>query len=99
MDDGLFLSARLHIADGIVHSDLDGESVLLNLNSGIYFGLDPVGTRIWHLLQNRMSLHEVLEALLLEYDVPEDRCRQDVLNLTTQLLDKGLLQASHDTAP
>lgn len=96
MRDGLSLSTRLQIPDGIVHRDLEGELVLLNLNTGVYFGLDPVGTRIWHLLQNQHSLQQVLNTLLLEYEVTDAQCGQDLLDLITQLLSKGLVRVSHD---
>ncbi len=96
MHDSLSLSTRLQIPEGIVHRDLEGELVLLNLNTGVYFGLDPVGTRIWHLLQNRLSLQQVLNTLLLEYEVTEAQCRQDLLNLIAQLLGTGLVRVNND---
>ncbi len=96
MQNGLSLSTRLQVPEGIAHRDLEGELVLLNLNTGVYFGLDPVGTRIWHLLQNQHSLQQVLNTLLLEYEVTEPQCRKDLLDLVAQLLGKELVQVSHD---
>jgi hypothetical protein len=55
--------------------------VLLNLETGIYFGLDPVGTRIWTLLREHESLQQVFEVLLQEYDVPEPVLKADLLRL------------------
>lgn len=94
----LSLSSMVKIPDGIVHRDLQGELVLLSLNSGIYFGLDHLGTRIWHLLQDGRTLQQVLDTVLQEYDVPEAQCRQDLLNLLTQMREKGLIEVSNGTA-
>jgi hypothetical protein len=85
--------------DGIVYRDLQGEAVLLNLNTGTYFGLDPVGTRIWNLLQEQRSLQQILDCLLQEYDVTEAQCREDLLNLIGQMQEKGLVEASNGKAP
>ena len=82
---------RLRIADDVVFRDLAGESVLLNLSTGTYFGLDAVGTRLWHLIAEHGSTTLVIEALLAEYDVDELRLQKDVEALIDQLLAKGLL--------
>jgi len=60
---------RLRIADDVVFRDLAGESVLLNLSTGTYFGLDAIGTRLWHLVAEHGSSALVIETLLAEYDV------------------------------
>ena len=91
------LSTRLQIPDGIVHRDLEGELVVLNLNSGIYFGLDPVGTRIWHLLETSQTLSQVLSLLLEEYDVTEAQGRQDLEHFIAQMQEKGLIAIAHET--
>ena len=93
----LALSTRLQIPDGIARRDLEGELVLLNLNSGIYFGLDPVGTRIWHLLETGQTLSQVLSLLLEEYDVTEAQGRQDLERFITQMREKGLIAIAHET--
>ena len=83
----------MHISDDVVHRDLAGETVLLNLATGTYFGLDAVGTRIWHLFVEQGSREKVIEALLAEYEVSEDRLRRDLDALIEKLQDKGLLTA------
>ncbi len=93
------LTSSVSIPDGILFRELQGEGVILNLNTGVYFGLDPVGTRIWQLLQDARPLQQVLDALLQEYDVPEARCREDLLTLLAQMRDKGLIEVSDGTAP
>ena len=82
---------HLRIADDVVCRDLAGESVLLNLSTGTYFGLDAVGTRLWHLVAEHGSITLVIETLLAEYDVDALRLQKDVDTLIDQLLAKGLL--------
>lgn len=90
--DELHASMNLHIADDVVFRDLSGEGVLLNLATGTYYGLDQVGTRIWHLIVERGGTDQIVEALLAEYDVAEGQLRQDVDQLTRQLMEKGLVK-------
>lgn len=90
---------RLRIADDVVFRDLAGESVLLNLTTGTYFGLDAVGTRLWHLLKEQGSAEAAIATLQREYDVDERRLRQDVESLISRLLAKGLLTTDADQSP
>lgn len=90
---------RLRIADDVVFRDLAGESVLLNLSTGTYFGLDAVGTRLWHLLKEQGSASAAIATLQREYDVDERRLQQDVEALISQLLAKGLLTTDAEQSP
>jgi hypothetical protein len=90
---------RLRVPEDVIHRDLDGEAVILNLKSGTYFGLDPVGTRMWALISDLREPAKVLEALLSEYDVEEDRLRADLDHLIGQLVSHGLLEVSNDLPP
>jgi Coenzyme PQQ synthesis protein D (PqqD) len=85
------LTSRLKANRDVVFRDLQGELVLLNLKSGVYFGLDPVGTRMWQLLHEHRSLHEVLAALLDEYDVAETRCERDLVGFVRALVENELV--------
>ena len=67
------------------------ETVLLDLASGNYYGLDPVGARIWQLLGEGKTLVEVCDALVAEYDVPRSTLESDVERLVGELGAKGLL--------
>lgn len=90
---------HFHIADDVVFRDLAGESVLLNLSTGTYFGLDAVGTRLWHLIAEHGSTELVIETLLAEYDVDALRLQKDVEALIDQLLAKGLLTTDAEQTP
>ncbi|RPH77339.1 MAG: PqqD family protein [Nitrospiraceae bacterium] len=90
---------HLRVADEIVFRDLAGESVLLNLGTGTYFGLDAVGTRLWHLIAEHGSTALVFETLLAEYEVDALRLQKDLGALTEQLLAKGLLTTDAEHTP
>jgi Coenzyme PQQ synthesis protein D (PqqD) len=80
------------IREDVIFRKLEEEAVILNLATGIYYGLDPVGTRIWELIQERGMVDTVLEAILHEYEVEPERCEQDLLCLLRKLYAKGLIE-------
>ena len=75
-----------------VSCDLAGEAAILNIKNGVYYGLDPVGARIWKLIQQPRSVDEVREALVDEYEVEPERCEQDLITLLEKLLTEGLIE-------
>lgn len=85
---------RLTISDNVVVRDLAGEAVLLHLGTGTYFGLDSLGTRIWHHLAEHQSTEAIVPLLLREFDVNERQLRLDLEALVAQLLAQRLLIAT-----
>ena len=81
------------LAEGVLFQQLDRESVLLNMKTEQYFGLDPVGTRIWQLLTTKHSVEATVTTMRSEYEVDEAKLRHDVLALADRLTAKGLLVA------
>jgi len=71
---------------------LGEESAILNLKNSMYYGLDPVGARVWSLLQQPRSVGEVRDALLSEYEVEAGRCEADLLALLEKMLSEGLIE-------
>jgi hypothetical protein len=84
------LESSVATCEDVVCREVDGELVILNLETGIYYGLDPVGTRIWQLMKEHGSLQLVFERLLEEYDVSAEVLEADLLQLTEQLQEKGI---------
>jgi len=93
------LEARVSIPAEVLFHDLDGEAVLLNLQSGKYFGLDSIGTRIWNLLAEHGVLAVAYQTVLEEYDVDADQLQSDLLALVDQLASSGLLQLDERPGP
>ena len=77
---------------GQLSADLEGEIVILHLESGVYFGLSDVGARIWELIQEPRSVGDVRDALLKEYDVDASRVERDVLALLSELASHKLVE-------
>ena len=89
-------SQHVSIPDNVLMRELDGESVILDLSSENYYGLDDIGTRMWQLLISSSTVQEAYDTLLLEYDVEPQRLQQDMQELVTQLVAKGLLRIQMD---
>lgn len=75
---------------------LEGESVLLHLETGVYFTLNETGTAAWELFDGATSLTAIGEALCTRFDVLPEQSRQDLLELTHTLLDEGLVRIHED---
>ncbi|HEX2516503.1 MAG TPA: PqqD family protein, partial [Chloroflexota bacterium] len=67
------------VTDRVVAAELDDESVLLDVSSGLYYGLDEVGSRIWTLLNEALDLETIVSRLTDEYEAAPDELRRDVV--------------------
>ena len=83
---------RFSISDEVLSQEVNGETVLLDLDGESYFGLNEVGTRIWQLLQSERTVGETLSALSDEYDVGREQLESDVVELLDKLSDAGLVK-------
>ena len=86
--------ALLKIPEQVVTRQVGHETVLLNLESGTYFGLDPVGSRFLELLQAEGALATVIARMLEEFDVAEAQLEADLFQLSEEMLASGLLEAA-----
>jgi hypothetical protein len=75
-----------------VSCPLGEESAILNLKNSVYYGMNPVGTRVWDLLKQPKSVTELRNALLEEYEVDEVRCGDDLLALLETMRSEGLIE-------
>ena len=85
-------SDRVRIPDDVLISRVQEESVILNLDSERYYGLEEIGTRMLAVLGDAESIEAAYHILLKEYDVDGQVLRQDLLELVAQLVTQGLLQ-------
>lgn len=86
------LDQRAYRSDTVLVQEVGGEAVLLDMASEKYFGLDPVGTRIWALLADAPTLRQVHAGLCEEFDAEPDRIGRDLLALAQQLREAGLIR-------
>lgn len=88
------MPTTFRISPKVIARCVGEEAVILKLETGVYFGLDPVGTRVWQLLETGDTLTQICEVMFKEYDVSRKDLERDVLDLVEQLLEKQLLTAA-----
>lgn len=81
-----------------VSCPLGEESAILNLKNSVYYGLDPVGARVWKLLQQPRSIGQLRDAVIDEYDVEPQRCEADLLELLEKMRAEGLIDVRGEPA-
>ena len=79
---------------GQVYAELGGELAILDSKSGVYYGLDPVGARVWSLILEWKTGAEIRATLLEEYDVEPAQLDGDILHLFNDLMAKGLIEVA-----
>lgn len=79
-----------------VSSDLAEESVILNLKSGVYYGLNAVGAWIWNRIQEPKTFSWLSEEIASEYDIDPDRCERDLLVLLQDLFAAQLIEVKNE---
>ena len=84
-------SARLKISGDVMSRQLGEDCVMLDLKSGTYFGLDPVGARVWQLLNDGKSIDEACAILATEFDATREQIDADVSQLVKELAANGLV--------
>ena len=85
------LNQTITLSPDVISQEVSGETVLLDLESEHYFGLDEVGTRIWQLARETDDLNAIYQTLLAEYDVSESRLQRDLDNLLAEISGLGLI--------
>jgi hypothetical protein len=85
------LKDKVSIPAQVMARTVGDETVILDLASGTYFGLDPIGARIWQLMGESRSLAEICATMLEEYEVEREQLEADVLRLAGELAERGLI--------
>ncbi len=90
------MTQTINISSEVLTQEVGGETVILDLKSETYFGLDEVGTRIWQLLVEQEDIQTITATILSEYDVDEDQVEKDIQNLLVKLDVAGLINLNSD---
>ena len=85
------LQSTFAVPAQVMTRQVGAETVVLDLASGTYFGLDPVGARVWQLVEQGKSLAEVCDVMIDEYDVARGELERDTLALAAELAEKKLV--------
>jgi Coenzyme PQQ synthesis protein D (PqqD) len=84
--------SRVVVAADQVSRTLTGGAAIVNLNSGVYYGLDEVGTRIWDLIHQPITVRQIREAIVRDYDVDPSAAAADIHAFLIQLAGQGLIE-------
>jgi len=76
----------------ILVGDVDGEKVMMSVEDGQYFALEPIGSRIWELIESPTRISDIVDTLVRQYDVERAACERDVLAFLEELDGAGLLR-------
>lgn len=86
-------TTRLRRAADVLATEVDGEMVMMDVEKGLYFGLDAIGTDVWKRLEAPATAGELAAALSRDYDAEADAIERDVLDLLASLAEQGLVEA------
>lgn len=87
----LDLDSVVQRSTDLVHAEVDGEVTMMSVETGRYYGLTTVATRIWHLLEGPIRVGELCQRLQTEYRVTRERCEEEVLELLDHMLQEGVV--------
>lgn len=76
----------------MLSAEIGGEAVMMSIEKGAYFGLNPIATRIWDLIEQPRSIAELIEVITSEYEVSNEQCAADVQEFTADMITRGLAQ-------
>jgi hypothetical protein len=94
MIDNITLEYLVVQKPGNIVTDMDGEKVMMNILNSKYYNLGNNGGRIWELIKAPMSIHELIETLMNEYEVEQSICEEHVLTFLSHLSSEGLIDWS-----
>jgi hypothetical protein len=89
-------STTYKVSPNHLYSEIADEAVILDLESGVYYGLNSVGVAIWQWLQQPQSEEELLNLVLEEYEVTPEQAKQDLQSILKEMLAVGLLEVSKE---
>ncbi|HEX3007867.1 MAG TPA: lasso peptide biosynthesis PqqD family chaperone [Bacteroidales bacterium] len=75
----------------LIANQMDGEIVMMSVENGEYYGLDEIGSRIWELIESPVSVDQLINSLMTEFDVNHEECLNDTLEFLEDLRGKDLL--------
>lgn len=89
-------TCRAVVPHQVVHRTLASETVLLNIQTGHYYGMDETGGRFFEVLREAKSVASAVDALTREFNAPAEQIRQDMLRYCSELVEHGLIEL-HET--
>ncbi len=91
MKNSRLLASSVRLPEHVVHRGFAAETVILNLKTGKYHGLNPVAGRMLEVLEQARTVQEAAEQLAAEYEQPVEIIEEDVCGLCADLAERGLI--------
>ena len=85
------LETTISRAEGFTTAPVQDELMMLNVEQGAYYSLDPIAAEIWNMLESPLSVNEIVENLLKRYDVSQEQCETDVLAFLGEMHGNGMI--------
>jgi hypothetical protein len=92
MPEAISLETIVVASKANVSCALGEEAAILDMRSGLYYGLDPVGAHVWKLLARPRTVRDLRAAILEEYEVESEKCEVDLVTLLEKLRAEGLIE-------
>jgi coenzyme PQQ synthesis protein D (PqqD) len=89
-------NAVLFRSKDLIETDVDGETVLLSIKNGKYYGLNSTSTRIWALLESERTFQDLCQLLQEEFIVDEEQCQRELLDFLNYLLVDDLVNVANE---
>ncbi len=83
-------------ADGFVTANVKDDLMMLNVEQGAYYALDPIAAEIWEMLEHPARVDEIIERLQKRYDVSAEECEKDVMDFVKELNANGMVTLVQD---
>ena len=96
LDNTISKSSVIVASQDRLSSDMGNETILLDIKSGIYYGLNSVGARIWNFIQEPKKVVEIRDAIVAKYQIESNRCESDILTLLEELAAEGLIEVQDE---
>ena len=88
----LSINTTLERNSEMIHANIDNETILMSLTNGEYYGINNIGSKIWELLENSMSIGELIENLTTIYDITKEQCETDIVCFLTDMQEKEIIK-------
>ncbi len=91
MNTSISLNTLIHRAEGNIEAEIDGELVMMNIETGDYYGLDVSAKRIWEIVEKPCTYKNLIEQLTEEFEVTETQCKSDVEKFLAEMAENNLI--------
>lgn len=98
MNQGITRRSVIRRSPNHVATDMSGETVVLDMTSGMYYGMDAVAGLIWSAIAEPKTLQEIREAVLAEYEIDPETCDRDMIGFLGALESAGLIEIRNEDA-